>query len=52
MRVERYQQLIFVVALGLSGIVLGQVLRRVRHVAEDHAARCLSSPATAQRETS
>jgi hypothetical protein len=39
LRVERYQQLIFLVALALAGIVLGQILRRVRRVAEDYAAR-------------
>lgn len=42
LRVERYEQLIFLLALGLTGIVLGQVIRRLRPVAEslaDRAAR-------------
>jgi hypothetical protein len=39
LRIERYQELIFLVALALSGIVLGQILRRVRRIAEDYAGR-------------
>lgn len=39
LRIERYQELIFLVALALSGIVLGQILRRVRRIAEDYARR-------------
>jgi hypothetical protein len=39
LRIERYQEMIFLVALALSGIVLGQVLRRVRRIAEDYAQR-------------
>lgn len=39
LRVERYQQIIFLLALGLTGVVLGQVIRRLRPVAEDFAAR-------------
>lgn len=38
-RVPRYHQIIFLLALALSGIVLGQVIRRVRHLARDYAAR-------------
>lgn len=49
LRVERYQQLIMVLAIGLSGIVLGQIVRRVRHMAEDYAARRSSAP---EREAS
>lgn len=41
LRVERYQQIIFLLALGLAGVVLGQVIRRLRPVAEDFAARIL-----------
>ena len=52
LRVERYQQLIVLLAIGLSGIVLGQIVRRVRQVAEDYAARRWSLPATAEREAS
>ena len=37
--VPRYEQLIVLVALGLTGIILGQVVRRVRHLAEDFAGR-------------
>ncbi|MCH8046417.1 MAG: hypothetical protein IID44_22135 [Planctomycetes bacterium] len=39
LRVPRYEQLIVLVALALTGIVLGQVVRRVRHLAEDFAGR-------------
>lgn len=38
-RVPRYHQVIFLLALALVGIVLGQVIRRVRRLAEDYAAR-------------
>jgi hypothetical protein len=38
-RVPRYHQLIFVLALALTGIVLGQVIRRVRAMAKEYAAR-------------
>jgi hypothetical protein len=37
--VPRYQQLIFLAALTLAGIILGQVVRQVRALAEDFAAR-------------
>ncbi len=39
LRVPRYHQLIFLLALALSGIVLGQVIRRVRHMAREYADR-------------
>lgn len=39
LRVPRYHELIFLLALGLSGVVLGQILRRVRRMAEDYARR-------------
>ena len=39
LRVPRYHQLIFLIALALSGVVLGQVLRRARRLAEDYARR-------------
>ena len=39
MRVPRYEQLIVLLALALTGIILGQVVRRVRHLAEDFADR-------------
>ncbi len=35
--VPRYEQLIVLLALALTGIILGQVVRRVRHLAEDFA---------------
>jgi hypothetical protein len=37
--VPRYHQVMFLLAFGLTGITLGQVLRRVRRMAEDYAAR-------------
>lgn len=37
--VPRYAQLIFVLGLVLTGVVLGQLVRRVRAVAEDYARR-------------
>lgn len=38
-RVARYQQAIVLLALALTGIVLGQVIRRVRAIAVEYAAR-------------
>ena len=38
-QVPRYHEVMFLLALGLTGITLGQVLRRVRRMAEDYAAR-------------
>jgi hypothetical protein len=38
-RVPRYHQIIFLLALALTGIVLGQAIRRVRGLARDFAAR-------------
>lgn len=43
LRVPRYEQLIILVALGLTGILLGQVVRRVRHLAEEFAERVSAS---------
>jgi len=37
--VPRYEQLIVLLALALTGIILGQVVRRVRHLAEEFAGR-------------
>jgi hypothetical protein len=37
--VPRYQQLILLLALALAGITLGQVIRRVRALAEEFSAR-------------
>lgn len=39
LRVPRYHQLMLLLAIGLTGIVLGQILRRVRSLAENYAAR-------------
>jgi K+-sensing histidine kinase KdpD len=39
LRVPRYQQAIFLLALALTGIVLGQVIRRVKKMAEQFALR-------------
>ncbi len=40
--VPRYQQLIFLLALALLGVVLGQIIRRVPALAEDYARRLQS----------
>src|SRR5207247_1444443 len=37
--VPRYAQVIFLLALVLTGVVLGQVIRRVRRLADDYARR-------------
>ncbi len=37
--VPRHQQLIMVIALALTGIILGQIVRRAARMAEDYAAR-------------
>jgi hypothetical protein len=42
-RVARYQQAIVLLALALTGIVLGQVIRRVRAIALEYAARVAAS---------
>jgi len=39
LHVPRYHQLLVVLALGFTGIVLGQVIRRVHGLAKDYAAR-------------
>ncbi|HYV34532.1 MAG TPA: hypothetical protein VE988_02440 [Gemmataceae bacterium] len=39
MSLPRYAQTTFLVALALTGVVLGQVIRRVRQVATDYATR-------------
>jgi hypothetical protein len=39
LQVPRYYQVIFVLALALTGVVLGQVIRRVRRLAEHYARR-------------
>lgn len=44
--IERYQELIFLLALALSGMVLGQIVRRVRRIAEDYADRRHARPAS------
>ena len=43
LHVPRYHQMIFLLALALCGIVLGQVIRRVRGLAEEYATRLESS---------
>ena len=42
MLVPRYAQLIFVLGLVLTGVVIGQVIRRVRGLAEDYARRMVA----------
>jgi hypothetical protein len=39
LRVERYQQVMFLLALVLCGVVVGQVLRRVRRLADEYVRR-------------
>ena len=39
LHVPRYHQIIVLLALGLTGIVLGQVIRRVHALAKEYAAR-------------
>ena len=43
LRLPRYHQIIFLLALALSGIVLGQVIRRVHGLAKEYAGRVESS---------
>jgi hypothetical protein len=43
LRVPRYHQIILLLALALTGIVLGQVIRRVHKLAKDYAARVESN---------
>lgn len=43
LHVPRYHQIIFLLALALTGIVLGQVIRRVHGLAKEYAARVESS---------
>ncbi len=53
LHVTRYHQAIFLLALALAGIVLGQVIRRVRKMAIEYAARVAarSGPAAEQSPT-
>jgi len=44
LRVPRYQEILVLLALGLTGVVLGQVLRRARVAAEDFARRYAGAP--------
>ena len=39
MRVPRYHEVIFLLAVVLTGVILGQLLRRVRRLAEHYAQR-------------
>jgi hypothetical protein len=39
LRVPRFHQLMTLLAIGLAGIMLGQILRRMRRLAEDYALR-------------
>ena len=38
-RVPRYHELIFLLSVGVAGVLLGQIMRRARAAAEDYAAR-------------
>lgn len=46
LRVPRYAQIIFLLAIVLAGVIVGQVVRRVRALAEDYAARAQSGEGT------
>jgi hypothetical protein len=39
LNVPRYHELIFLLALAISGVILGQVIRRVKYIAEEYARR-------------
>ena len=43
LRVPRYHQLITLLAMALLGIIVGQVIRRVRGIAVDYAQRNVSA---------
>ncbi len=43
LRVPRYEQLIVLLALALCGVILGQLVRRTRRLAEEFAARLRSA---------
>lgn len=47
-RVPRYHQIMMLTALALTGIVLGQIIRRVRSLADDYARRAAGSGFTSQ----
>jgi hypothetical protein len=49
LHVARYHQAIFQLALSLTGIVLGQVIRRVRKIALEYAARVETKDGPAQQ---
>lgn len=51
LRVLRYQQAIFLLALALTGVVLGQVIRRMKKMAQDYAARVAPQNAAVPRES-
>ncbi len=50
-RVPRYHELIFLTALAMSGIIQGQVIRRVKSLAAEYARRLASAGMSAQSET-
>jgi hypothetical protein len=50
-RVPRYHELIFLTALALSGIIQGQVIRRVRSMAAEYAQRLASAGVSAHSES-
>jgi hypothetical protein len=51
-RVPRYHELIFLTALALSGIIQGQVIRRVKSLAAEYARRLVVVGTPAQAESS
>jgi hypothetical protein len=49
LRVPRYHQVMVLVALALTGIVLGQIIRRVRGLADDYAERMARASSSASQ---
>jgi hypothetical protein len=39
LNVPRYHEILFLLGLGTTGVILGQILRRVKEIAEDYARR-------------
>jgi hypothetical protein len=52
LRVPRYHELVFLTALALTGIIQGQVIRRVKALAAEYAQRLATAGAPTQTESS
>lgn len=50
-RVPRYHELIFLTALAMSGIIQGQIIRRVKRLAAEYARRLATVDTTTQAES-